>query len=60
MDGPFDDKWWHFFEWRLIMCPVTVTWTRRKVRERASTTVMTWRNLYIFGLRVVRWRVSDD
>lgn len=46
------------FEWRFILTPITVTWIRYSERVIFTDYSATWRELYIFGIRIARWRAD--
>ena len=53
------------FDLAYVFTPITVDWVRYKVEETGGTLagtryVITWRSLYVFGIRIATWRASDD
>lgn len=43
------------FVLRFVLTPVTVSWQRYEIGHF----FITWRSLYIFGVRVARWNVTN-
>lgn len=45
----------HVFEWRFMLTPLTVS----VVLVEDVTHVIRWREVYVFGVRLVRWKLAS-
>jgi hypothetical protein len=51
-----DQSWGRVFCWRYALTPLVINWVQYRKEAFLAEVSTTWRELYVFGVRLARWR----